>query len=244
LSASRAAERSGERLDAATPVPPAVWAAVVLTVFWLAAALGCLRQWGSRDPWARLDLYSGGFLVLGAIAGMVQASTFFRSAVRSRAVAAEALGLNYDPGVLLVVALTEPGKIAVLLDYAHWHLVPALEQPVLQHLGLTLGVAGTGLLVWTDRWLARHFATDAATATLMTRGPYRLIRHPRYASFVLLGLAYPLVFASILGWPLWLLLLAAIAHRIRREEAHMRELFGTAYDRYTRETARLVSGVY
>ena len=49
---------------------------------------------------------------------------------------------------------------------------------------------------------------------------------------------------SVFATVLWLLLLAAIVHRIRREEAHMHELFGAAYDRYTSETARLVPGVY
>src|SRR5206468_12302286 len=110
-----------------------------------------------------------------------------------------------------------PAKMALPLDYAHWHLVPALEQRTLQRLGLALGVLGTGLLVWTDTWLRRHFATDAASGTLMTGGPYGLIRHPRYASILLLGLASPLVFASILGWPLWLLLLFGVARRIPRE---------------------------
>jgi len=211
---------------------------------WLVAALACLRQRGSPDPWARLDLYSGGFLLLAGVAGIAQATTLLRSALRSNAVAAEALGLSYDPGVLIVMVVLEPGKFVVLLDYAHWHLLPALEQPALQRLGLALGVVGTGLLVWTDTWLARHFASDAAAATLMTRGPYRLIRHPRYASFLLLGLASSLVFASILGWPLWLLLLVAIGHRMRLEEAHMRELFGGGYEAYAGRTARLMPGIY
>jgi protein-S-isoprenylcysteine O-methyltransferase Ste14 len=146
--------------------------------------------------------------------------------------------------VLLFGAILEPGKLAVVLDYGHWHLVPALEQPVLRTLGLVLGVAGSAGLVWTDRWLARHFASEEAAARLMTGGPYRLVRHPRYASILLLGLSTPLVFASILGWPLWFLLLAAIRRRIAREEPHLRELFGNAYEAYAGRTPRLVPGVY
>ena len=52
------------------------------------------------------------------------------------------------------------------------------------------------------------------------------------------------MFASILGWPLWVLLLVALGHRMRREELHMRELFGAAYEVYERRTARLVPAIY
>jgi protein-S-isoprenylcysteine O-methyltransferase Ste14 len=41
-----------------------------------------------------------------------------------------------------------------------------------------------------------------------------------------------------------LILLVAIRHRIEREEPHLRELFGSAYDAYARRTARLLPGVY
>lgn len=52
------------------------------------------------------------------------------------------------------------------------------------------------------------------------------------------------MFASILGWPLWLVMLLAIVRRIRREEAHLAALFGGAYGAYARRTARLLPGIY
>jgi protein-S-isoprenylcysteine O-methyltransferase Ste14 len=167
-----------------------------------------------------------------------------RSALHSVSGIGEAFGLTYDPGVLLFALIGEPLKFAVVLDYGHWHLVPALEQPLLQTIGLALAVAGSAGLIWTDRWLARHFASEGAAAQLMTGGPYGFVRHPRYASLLLLGLSTPLVFASILGWPFGFVLLAAIRHRIKREEPHLRELFGAAYDAYASRTARLLPGVY
>ena len=78
----------------------------------------------------------------------------------------------------------------------------------------------------------------------MTNGPYRFVRHPRYASILLIGLGAPLAFASIIGWPLFFALLLAIRHRIEREEPHLCQLFGSAYDAYARRTARLLPGVY
>jgi protein-S-isoprenylcysteine O-methyltransferase Ste14 len=233
--------------SAAAPgwIDTAIWVtAVVFTLLGTLFMLVLLRQRDGSDPWARIDVYSLGFLIVGGLAGVAQAATFLRSALRSNSGVGEAFGLTYDPGILLFAVILEPAKFAVVLDYGHWHLVPALEQPALQMLGLVFAVAGSAGLVWTDRWLARHFASDAAARQLMTDGPYRFVRHPRYASILLLGLGAPLAFASILGWPLWFVLFAAIRHRIEREEPHLRELFGSAYDVYARSTARLLPGVY
>jgi protein-S-isoprenylcysteine O-methyltransferase Ste14 len=232
------------RTTAAGWVDTAIWVtAIVFALLSTLVILALLRQRDGSDPWARINVYTVGIMIVGGVAVVAQVTTFLRSALRSGSVG-EALGLTYDPGVLLFAAILEPGKLAVVLDYGHWHLVPALEQPVLQALGLAFAVAGLTTLVWTDRWLARHFASADAAAKLMTGGPYRFIRHPRYASYLALGLSSPLVFASILGWPLWFGLLAAIRHRIRREEPHLRELFGSAYDAYASRTARLLPGVY
>jgi protein-S-isoprenylcysteine O-methyltransferase Ste14 len=222
-----------------------IW--VTATVFTVLATLFMvvlLRQRDGSHPWSRLDVYSVGFLTVTGLAGIVQATTFLRGALRSDAGIGEALGLSYDPGVLLFGLITEPLKFAVVLDYGHWHLVPALEQPALQTLGLVFAALGSASLIWTDRWLSRHFACGAAAGQLMTDGPYRFVRHPRYASFLLIGLGAPLTFASVLGWPLVLALLVAVRHRIEREEPHLRELFGGAYDAYARRTARLLPGVY
>jgi protein-S-isoprenylcysteine O-methyltransferase Ste14 len=222
----------------------AIWVlAVLFTLFGLLVVLALLWQPGATDPWARVNVYTGGVLLVGGVAGIAQAVTFLRSALRSGS-AGEALGLTYDPGVLPFVAVIEAGKLAVVLDYARWHLVPALERPALQGLGLAVAVAGSAGLMWTDRCLARHFASDAAAASLMTRGPYAFVRHPRYLSNLLLGLSLPLAFASILGWPLWLVMLVALQRRIEREERHLRELFGAAYEAYARRTARLLPGIY
>jgi len=203
----------------------------------------CLRQWGSR-PWSRLDLYSGSFLALAIFITIEEAVTFSRSAFRSEEVAHEALGLAYDPLLFRAGKLLNAAILLLVLDYAHWHLVPALARPLLQRVGVLLGVLGVIWQTWADAWLGRHFASDAPERKLMTGGPFRFVRHPRYAAFLIRKLAWPLLFASIIGWallPVWLVLLSM---RIRREEAHMTELFGTEYAAYARRTARLLPGLY
>jgi protein-S-isoprenylcysteine O-methyltransferase Ste14 len=204
----------------------------------------CLRQWGTDHPWSRLDFYTGSFLVLGIFIAIEEAITFARSAFRSKEVAHEALGISYDPLLFRSGTLLNAAILLVVLDYAHWHLVPALARPLLQGLGVALGVLGAIWQTWADAWLGRHFASDPPLRKLMTGGPFRFVRHPRYAAFLVRKLAWPLLFASPIGWallPVWLVLLSK---RIRREEAHMTELFGTEYAAYAHRTARLLPGMY
>jgi protein-S-isoprenylcysteine O-methyltransferase Ste14 len=140
--------------------------------------------------------------------------------------------------------LLNAAVLLVVLDYAHWHLVSALELPLLQGIGILLGVFGVVWQAWADTWLARHFANDRTKRELMTGGPFRFVRHPRYAAFLIRKMAWPLLLASAIGWallPIWVLLLF---RRIRREESHLTELFGADYTAYADRTARLLPGMY
>jgi protein-S-isoprenylcysteine O-methyltransferase Ste14 len=78
----------------------------------------------------------------------------------------------------------------------------------------------------------------------MTTGPFRFIRHPRYAGFLLRKLAWPLLLASVIGWALFALWLALVIRRIRLEEDHMIRIFGNDYQAYTRRSARLFPALY
>jgi len=78
----------------------------------------------------------------------------------------------------------------------------------------------------------------------MNEGPYRFVRHPRYAAAIAGKVAMALIFASSLGWLLvvaWGLLLL---NKIAVEERHLRSLFGPRYDAYARTTAKVVPGIY
>ena len=208
------------------------------------AFLVCLRQWGTDHPWSRLDLYSGTFLALAIVVAFEDAVTFSRSAYRNKEVALEALGLSFDPHLFRWGRVLNAAMLLVVLDYAHWRLVPALERPLLQGIGIVLGILGVLWQTWTDAWLGHYFERDLATRKVITGGPFRFVRHPRYAGFLVRKLAWPLLFASIIGWallPLWLVL---VFNRVRREEAHLIKLFGAEYEAYARGTARLLPGVY
>lgn len=76
---------------------------------------------------------------------------------------------------------------------------------------------------------------------LITRGVYRFIRHPMYASMWLMAIAQALLLPHWAGALSGLVGFGAVyIARINREEAMMSELFGQAWDEYVRRTGRLM----
>ena len=76
---------------------------------------------------------------------------------------------------------------------------------------------------------------------LVTRGIYRIVRHPMYASFFLMGLGQALMLSN---WIVGFAGLAAtgllVALRLPKEEAMMIEAFGDEYREYMRGTGGIL----
>ena len=213
------------------------------TVAYLAMALACLRQAGTARPWSRLDFFSGGFLALLLISagiGLLFGRRLFGSSDALR----QAAGMTYDRATLLIAPALTAGDALVFLDYGRWHLTRALEQAPLQAVGLTLGAAAMAWIVRTDAQLVRHFEDARSAQALMTTGPFRHIRHPRYAGILGVRAASALTFASTIGWMLAAAWLIVLLRRMRLEEAHLQAEFGDGYARYAARTSRLIPGLY
>jgi protein-S-isoprenylcysteine O-methyltransferase Ste14 len=209
----------------------------------LVASLVCLIQWGKPSPWTQVDIFSGGYLVMRGLPVLQSILHPFRvrvSAERRR----ERYGNTAAPGFLGFTVILGIADLAIYLDYGHWHLVPALRQPIAQAVGLVLHLAVAIGNRWTSRYHRAAFANEALGPALVRSGPYGYIRHPIYAGAMLQRIAAALVFASAVGWLLaalwWILLL----RQVRLEEKHLRKLFGDEYEAYARQTAKLAPGIY
>jgi protein-S-isoprenylcysteine O-methyltransferase Ste14 len=115
-----------------------------------------------------------------------------------------------------------------------------------------LGVATSISALWVFRRshvdLGRNWSISLQVReqhALVKTGIYRLIRHPMYSSFFLLGLA------QLLLVPNWFAGLAGVvgagvlfAFRVRREEQMMLESFGGEYRSYMSQTKRVVPWVF
>ena len=216
-------------------------------VAYITLALASLIQWGGASPWSRVDLFSGGFLII-TVAWIWHFADFTRTALRSNEARREFSGIDFDPAAKKKTAkltmLMPIIDLLIVFDYGHWHLVPLLENRVLQSLGLVLYLISFASLLWVDSYLTQYFTSDRASRHFLSRGPYHYARHPRYALLLAYRVIYALVFASVIGWAMVLVWVLILMGRIPVEEAHMRELFGKEYDDYCQRTARLIPAVF
>ncbi len=221
----------------------AQWGMILASLAYFALAFACLRQWGSTEPWARVDVFAGGFL------GLLILSTIFElglglPTLRSTAALRDASGAAYDTATLVTLAFLSTVDFLVFLGYGRWHLIPALQRAVLQSTGLFLTIVAIAWLLRTDTLLARYFAKDLHARRILKNGPFRYVRHPRYAGALAIRFAFALVYASAVGWLLGIVWTILLLRRIRLEEQHLRLLYGKEYDLYAERTPRLIPGIY
>ena len=133
------------------------------------------------------------------------------------------------------------GLIAYLVNpnWMAWSSVPLPSW--LRWFGVGLGVIAGALLISVFRTLGTNITDTVVTRikhTLVTRGPYRWVRHPFYIAYGLSVVANALVTAN---WFLGLtgaIAFVLLAIRSRTEEEKLIERFGDEYRTYMTRTGR------
>ncbi len=113
----------------------------------------------------------------------------------------------------------------------------------LRLLGLGCGLLGGALLIWTLRSLGKNLTDTVVTRrahTLVTRGPYRWVRHPFYDSVALLLVAVFLIASNWFFLVTGCAVLALLWIRTRKEEEMLLARFGNQYRAYMVRTGRFL----
>ena len=87
-----------------------------------------------------------------------------------------------------------------------------------------------------------HRVARIAEGSLISSGPYRVLRHPAYAGMLLANIGFAVYFASPAGIAALLLLVAAVLWRIRIEEDILTE--SPQYRAFAKTRHRMVPGVW
>ena len=142
-----------------------------------------------------------------------------------------------------IALLVYVGVFAYMINPA-WMTWSSLPLPDwLRWSGAFVFVIGLAFLTWTLRSLGANLTDTVVTRkahTLVTRGPYRWVRHPFYdalASFILaMGLLAANWFILLSGTIVFILL----AIRSKTEEAQLLNRFGEPYQTYRENTGRFL----
>ena len=156
-------------------------------------------------------------------------------------------------GIFILVTL-RPIAIAGMAGLVTYMINPALMTwssaavpNWLRWTGVVLGITGGLLLVVTFRTLGNNLTDTVVTRaahTLVTRGPYRWVRHPFYLAAAVAFVANSLVTAN------WFLALTGgitfglLVLRTRIEEDKLIERFGEDYKEYMKRTGRFLPRLF
>ena len=105
---------------------------------------------------------------------------------------------------------------------------------------------GVGLIVSGIVALGRNLAAvprPKQGATLVERGPYRVVRHPMYTGAILIAFGWALAVAGSLSLVYACMVVGFLAIKTAREERWLREEL-TGYAEYEHRVRRLIPFVY
>lgn len=210
--------------------PPAVMAAVLF---------GAAGRWDLPFFWA--------YIAVAGAAGLHVALTADPDLIRERF--RPGPGGRDNLALLRLFAFLFYGGHSVLagLDVGRYHWSDTIP-PLVQGIGLFGMVAAVGVIRWAQT--ANRFFSSAMRIQhdrghhVITTGPYRYIRHPGSAAFILAGLSSGLVLGSWWAALLSALFVGAFVRRASREDRLLREEL-EGYPEYAAKVRyRLVPGIW
>jgi protein-S-isoprenylcysteine O-methyltransferase Ste14 len=150
---------------------------------------------------------------------------------------------------MLALHLFEPG-IQILENPWNWFgAVPAaagllLNMWAIGALEIHQTTSGLGVNTWADRMFKHYRTTDRSISditTLVTAGPYKYSRHPMYLGMVLAVLGLGILLGSAI--PIFVVVVFPLIldqRYIGTEEATLEEMFGEAFQNYTKRVRRWI----
>jgi len=238
-------EPSGSQSVAPRPLPPREWARLVVLTLFMGAIL-FLAAWDFRwwQAWAYFAL-----MLAAGLGGRIWAEVRHPGLMAERANSLNAEGVQpWDKVLAPLLALSTSFAIYIVagLD-RRFHGSPAFPG-WLTVFGLALIALGYAVTVWAtaeNRFFSGvvRIQTDRGH-TVCDTGPYRVVRHPGYAGYLLSVPGMLLAFASLWAIIPAVLALAVIVTRTALEDRTLREEL-PGYREYTERTRyRLLPGIF
>lgn len=143
-----------------------------------------------------------------------------------------------------LVALPLYGAMLLYMINPAWMSWARIEVPAwLRWCGVIAAAAMLPLLLWLFRSIGRNLSETVLTKdaqSLVTRGPYRWVRHPLYSVSVFGFLGLGLVAANGFIAGMVLVVIFALPFLVEKEETQLLAKFGESYRAYMSRTGRFL----
>lgn len=145
--------------------------------------------------------------------------------------------------ILIILLMSSASVLFSVIEWAYFSDTSS-SLIVLDVAGIILLLTGIGIRIWAIQTLGKHFT---ATVTLtddhqvITKGPYRFVRHPSYLGAFLAIIGAAVFLNSILA-TLFAAVCMSIAYyfRINVEEKMLSSYFGKSYESYKLRTKMFI----
>jgi protein-S-isoprenylcysteine O-methyltransferase Ste14 len=150
----------------------------------------------------------------------------------------------------LAVLLLQVISLAIVISapYCDCRNIAVLDEvEIIRYIGLVLFTFGFIGMTWAEASLGKQFSVQVTiqdSHQLVTEGPYRYLRHPRYLGIILFNIGISLVFRCWLALILVAALTLVLIWRIHDEEALMHQEFGADWEAYCQRSWRLIPYAY
>ena len=138
--------------------------------------------------------------------------------------------------------------IVLLAPFSDGHAFLALNTgDALRYTGLILLIPGFVLMQMAEKYLDKQFSIEVTLQKdhkLIQSGPYKFIRHPRYLGILSFFLGTSLTFRSLLGILLTLALAGVLVWRVFKEDALMKQEFGSEWEMYAKRSWRIIPFIF
>ena len=109
--------------------------------------------------------------------------------------------------------------------------------------GLLVYVVFSWIQIWASKKLGSNYSTEIMVTKnhqLITKGPFKFIRHPQYLSQFLMDLGAGVATFSVILIPLALIELPFLILRANLEEKLLAKHFNTSFDSYKKKTGFMI----
>lgn len=148
---------------------------------------------------------------------------------------------------ILTLQITTLLIVIISPHFDRYHFLTFNENSSIRVIGLMLTFIGFLLMNWSISVLGKQFSvnvTGQKDHKLITKGPYKYIRHPRYLGIIVFLGGIPLTFLSTIPLILDFIILLVLLWRIKDEEILMNQEFKQEWKKYSKTTYSLIPFVY